>query len=102
MKSKLYYETHVTIDSTDLTEDRVEELFSIAKEVDFRVSKFIMLKSPDAPDAFISGRAEDYMEAVVALRKVIFILQKNFFKIKRYKIEDVIIDSNKDDYFKLL
>lgn len=91
-KSDLYYECHVTIEPVE--GDMAHILRELSIQHNFRVSTFVMHKDGSTPDAFTSARDASY--ACMLTRMVAFIsaLREGGYKIKRYKIEDTILDSN--------
>ncbi len=97
MKSRLYYECHVTIEPPT-TVERVQELDTISKSRGWRMSTFTMLKpGAEPPNAFISYRNQDYDKTLAGVRAVIDDVEAHGFTVLRWKIEDTLFDSNKGD-----
>ena len=98
----LYYESHVTIEPV-LDERDLEHLKFVCELHGFRVADLLMQKrKEDTPerskfDTFCSSRSVD----MPVLEKRMFDFVKACrdigFKVWRYKIEDVILDSKVDD-----
>lgn len=77
----LYHESHVTIEP--VFDERLERLKQLCNEHGFRVTDLLMQKRTAA--------LESRMFAFVAA------LRDEGFKVWRYKIEDVVLDSKVDD-----
>lgn len=97
----LYHESHVTIEP--IFDARLEQLQFLCKLHGFRVADLLMQKrKEDTPersrfDTFCSSRSVD--PAALEARMFAFVnaLHSAGFKVWRYKIEDVILDSKVDD-----
>lgn len=92
-KSDLYYECHITFEPVNLPERA--KLKEICEEFGFRVATFIMEKDSPIPDAFASARAVSYATIVMLMVAVVATLNAAGFKVKRYKIENTLLDTNK-------
>ena len=107
MESKLYYEAHITIEPVK-TDDLLDDLRIIAGDLGFKVANLLMMKRPEATlerspyDTFLTGHGKSYSDIEDRLKRCVRILQKNGFKVYRYKIEDTLIDSRTDDKLNLL
>jgi len=93
----LYYEAHITIDPVfDRRRQQAEE---IAKTHRFRLAKLIMRKSEAdkeqvaKDDTFMTSNRASYIDLSVDLRNCVKELQMNDFVVRRYKIEDTLVDS---------
>ena len=101
-----YYECHVTIDP--VFDDRREEASVIAKKYKFKLAHLIMKKKSNEEekvsdrDTFMTGHSENYFDILERMIDLVKDLKENCFGVRRYKIEDVILDSNKFDYHGLL
>lgn len=101
----LYYECHVTIEP--LFDDLLEQASVIAKKHKFKVADLLMKKRKSDTeerskyDTFMSSRSDDYTDIKLRMISLISELKTNNIKLWRYKIEEVTIDSNIDDYFNL-
>lgn len=97
----LYHESHVTIEP--VFDERLERLKQLCTEHGFRVADLLMQKrTSDTPersrfDTFCSSRSVD--PAALESRMFAFVaaLCEEGFKVWRYKIEDVVLDSKVDD-----
>lgn len=102
LKSRLYYECHVTIEPPK-TQQALNVLEDIAKATGWRVSTFTMLKpGAEPPNAFISYRNQDYTKTKASVRGVINNLESAGFNVMRWKIEDTLFDSNKGDTLNMI
>ena len=96
MKSKLYYEAHVTIEP--VFDERLEDLKKIAFYWGFRVADLLMVKRPnDTPerskyDTFMTARNTDYDIIHDNTIRCVDNLFEAGFKVWRYKIEDTLLD----------
>lgn len=106
MRSKLYYESHVTI--APVFDEKLVEMKAICVKYKFRVADLILKhKKADAAkpyegDSFCTSRGvefEDIRDRTVGLMVE---LREKGFEIWRYKIEDTLLDSKSgDDLFPL-
>ena len=101
----LYYEVHVTIDP--IAEQRVKVLRSVADAFGYRLAKLIMRKEggrdvPHTDDMFLTTRGIEYEEVEENLTNFVRALQTANFKVRRYKIEDTLVDSAQQDTLKLI
>ena len=106
MEAKHYFESHVTIDP--VFDNERDEVATIAVQHGFKLAKLLMQKrKEDTPeqskhDTFMTGHGKqsgDITERTIALVKD---LQAHKYKVRRYKIEDTVLDSRIDDEFGLL
>lgn len=94
--SRLYFEAHITIAPPEPC--MLPLLENLASQADWRVSTFAMLKPGEhQPDAFISARDESYALMVRRVRDMKTVLELSQFTVKRWKIEDTMLDSNRGD-----
>jgi len=102
----LYYESHITIEPTD--ENGRVKIQEIITPTGFKLAKLLMQKrSVDTPerskyDTFCTGHSTDLQEIMSMMVACIWCLQQAGFKVWRYKIESVIIDSRNEDVLNLL
>jgi hypothetical protein len=101
----LYYEVHVTLDP--ISEQRVKVLRSVADAFGYRIAKLIMRKEggrdvPHTDDMFLTTRGVEYGEVVDNMVSFIRALGASNFKVRRYKIEDTLIDSAQQDILNLI
>lgn len=100
------YFDHVTIEP--VFENNLEELKALIEETGFRVASLLMKKREEDTetrsqyDTFMTNHYETKEDAANGIRWVASILKENRYKIWRYKIEDVIMDSRGDDVLELL
>jgi hypothetical protein len=100
LDTNLYFEVHVTLDPSAL--DRILDLKAIAATFDFRVADLIKQNGdPSNRDAFTTLRSKKYIDAKIKTKAFVAMLEKSGFAIKRYKIENTIVDSNVADEFGL-
>ena len=96
----LYYESRVTIDPvTD--EARHATLERVAYTHGYHVAKLVMHKGP-VKDSFMTARGTRYADTVRALQALVKDLNAEGFVVRRYKIEDTVLDSNRQDELRLL
>ena len=102
----LYYESHVTIEP--VFEDRLDLVSTIAWCFKFKPAKLLMQKrEEDTPerskyDTFMTGHSDSYEDLSERTKAIVGLLKDNGFKVWRYKIESIVMDSRIDDVFGLL
>jgi hypothetical protein len=101
----MYYECHVTIEHV-LDEKRVLAK-KIAETQGFKLAELLMTNFEESrKDTFMTSHSEPDMLSMRALEvrmcKLVQNMQEAGFKVFRYKIEHVVIDSRNDDRYKLL
>lgn len=105
MKS-LYYECHVTIEP--VFGERLENFQAVCETENFHVAKLLMQKRAEdtpersAKDSFCTGHSQDYGDIYTRMINLIHRLQEHGFQVWRYKIEDCVLDSRKEDSLCLL
>lgn len=102
----IYFESHVTLDPV------FDEKLRVAKELclhhGFRVAELLMQKRrEDSPekskhDTFASSRDTSYSILRDRMVACINALKEAGYVVRRYKIEDVILDSRHQDELNLL
>ena len=106
MNKTLYFECHITLDP--VFEDKLETLKELCLPFGYKVASLLMKKrEQDAPtmsmyDTFTTGHKMKYEDAEASVKAIVPLLLKHGYNVRRYKIEDVIIDSRNEDLFKLL
>jgi hypothetical protein len=101
MISGMYYEAHVTIDP--VSGERLQDFKMIAGQYGFRVADLIKVNGePSAKDSFCSARNRNYESMVMNTVDLVRSLRVHGFKVRRYKMEDTLCDSNSWDALRLL
>lgn len=102
----LYFESHITIEP--VFDERREQASAIAKNNGFRLADLLMKKRTEQTeersdkDTFMTSHGKFFEDIEQRMRDVVVELQKEGFKVWRYKIEDVVLDSRYEDVFGLL
>lgn len=86
----MYYECHITIDP--VFDERLEEFKKLCEGFEFKVAKLLMEKSPSTTDSFCTGHHKDFTILEIRMRGLTRILRAYDFKIRRNKIEAVVLD----------
>lgn len=101
VQARLYFESHVTIDPVfDARRDAAEAL---ARKHRFRMAKLIMRKRegddevPHEDDAFMTARHKSLLAIRNYTSNLVRDLRDHGFVVRRYKIEDTLLDSNHGD-----
>lgn len=98
--TNLYYESHITIDP--VYEDGLAKFKKLAAKYNFRVAKLLMEKTPSTLDSFCTSRSKEYTQIVNDTICLVEALRGEGFHVRRYKIEDTLVDSKIEDRYKLL
>lgn len=97
----LYHEAHVTIDP--VREDRRQFVQQLATPWGFKLAKLLMQKGePSALDTFMTGHGTNYVQLQLRMTGLIKALQRDGLVVRRYKIEDTLMDSRSEDVLGLL
>lgn len=101
--TKMYYEAHVTIDPVE-DDLQLAQLKNLAEACQFRVAKLLLRKGrgPSTDDAFMTSRSDDWEEIKFNTRILVRNLRRAGFGVRRYKIEDTLMDSKIEDQMGLL
>lgn len=105
-KSKLYFESHVTIEP--VFDEKLEVVSALAKKHGFRVANLLMKKRSEATeersdkDTFMTTSSKYFDDISTRTRDLVWQLQKEGFKVWRYKIEDTVLDSKISDVYGLI
>lgn len=100
------YECHVTIEP--VFDERLEELKELVKPFRFKVADLIMKKTfldkeePSKKDTFMTGHSTNWEDIQSRMINLITEVENNNYKIFRYKIEEILLDSREEDIFRLL
>lgn len=105
--TSLYYECHITIDPIfdESGRDKLQELIT---PHGFKLAKLLMQKrKEDTPemskyDTFMTAHHTIEIEMLYKLFNCMKVLKENGYIIRRYKIENVILDSRINDKFEML
>lgn len=104
--ARLYYEAHVTI--APVFDDERDGADVTARQYGFKLAKLLMQKRAlDAPeqskyDTFMTAHATDLDDIINRTRNLVTTLKHNGFTVRRYKIEDTMLDSRSVDELGLL
>lgn len=96
-----YYEAHVTVEP--VFEERLEQFKIICHDYKFRVANLLMQKRAhdteerSKNDSFCTGRGISYTDTKKRMLALVDRLEKEGFKVWRYKIESTLLDSRYDD-----
>lgn len=94
------YESHITIDP--VFGEQLSKLTSLCEPFGFKPAKLLMEKKPSQLDTFITGHSGTFFHLRDRMVELIPLLQTNGFIIRRYKIEEVMVDSRQSDIYDLL
>ncbi len=91
----LYHECHVTIEPVE--GERFVQFEHICSKWDFKVATLLMQKTLDRSklDSFCTGKNKEYLPLENRMRWLLADLEQNEFKVFRYKIEAIILDSKR-------
>lgn len=95
--SSLYYECHITIDP--VFEEEREKLQGLVSSQGFQLAKLLMQKRmEDTPerskyDTFMTSHDKSFAAMLSRMKNAVFLLRENGYIVRRYKIENVILDS---------
>lgn len=104
-----YFEAHVTINP--LEEHELLKGEEIASRNKFKLAKLLMQKVNDTGepilfrsplDTFLTAHSKDLAEIQHRVKGLVKDLKENKFIVRRYKIEDTVMDSRINDILKIL
>lgn len=104
--AQIYLEAHVTIEP--IFGAKLEEATKIAEKHNFRVAKLLMQTNREgteersSKDTFMTGHSLYQHDIKIRTKNLVKALQKQGFKVWRYKIEDTILDSRHQDIWNFL
>lgn len=96
-----YYESHITVEP--IFDERLDQFKVLCKQHGFKAADLLMQKrKEDTPersryDTFCTGRATTQTDLHNRMMSLLGLLQREGFKVWRYKIEHAILDSREDD-----
>lgn len=99
--SRHYYEAHVTVEPC--FDDELERFKVICRDYKFHVAHLLMQKRKSDSeersknDSFCTGRGISYTDIKTRMLALVERLDKEGFKVWRYKIESTLLDSRYDD-----
>lgn len=99
--SRHYYEAHVTVEP--VFSDKLELFKIICQDYKFRVASLFMQKRREDTgersrnDSFCTGRGISYTDIEKRMLTLVSRLEREGFKVWRYKIESTLLDSRYDD-----
>lgn len=101
-----YFESHITIEP--VFDERRDEAASIAKLYGFKLAELLMKKRKQdteersSKDTFMTSHSKDAYDIISSMRGCINHLRNRNFKVWRYKIEAIMMDSRIEDEMNLL
>lgn len=104
--AKHYYECHITIEP--VFGDQLQVVKAIAEYAHFKVAHLLMKKRDEDTevrskhDTFMTSHHKEYFILEERMKRLIFVLKETGFKVWRYKIEDILLDSRIKDELELL
>lgn len=108
MEARIYYEAHVTIEPlNDLTRPAVQTL---CDRHGFKIAEFLMQRADSAapdvpandPNSFVSCRETNKTTMIRRITYLVLDLRKAGIEVRRYKMEDTLVDSRHGDEWGLL
>ena len=97
LRSRLYYECHITIEP--VFDVRLRNFQSICGSFGFRAADLLMKKRDEDTaersqnDTFATGRDNAYEHLLTRMIGLVAALRTNGYQVWRYKIEDTLLDS---------
>lgn len=105
-RAKMYFECHITIEP--VFDERLSQIKEIATRHGFRVADLLFQKrKEDTPtlskyDTFMTMHHVFLEDMKFAMINLISELIESGFKVLRYKIEDIVLDSRIEDCYNLV
>jgi len=105
-QARLYFESHVTMDPV-FDADR-DKLAAIVKPFGFKLANLIMRKreadgeQPHQDDTFATAHGSELAAILERTRACVRALSEHGFVVRRYKVEDTVVDSRIEDELGLL
>lgn len=99
--AKHYYEAHITIDPVPA--EHREKVQNLINPWRFKLAKLLMDKGvPSQLDTFMTGHDKELENIADRVTSTVVALRTAGYKVRRYKIEDTILDSRISDVLELL
>lgn len=99
--AELYFEAHITLDP--VPESERAEVEAMVRRYGFKLAKLLMDKGvPSQIDTLMTGHSRSLKQLSGDMRSAIAAVQHSGRVVRRYKIEDTVLDSWHKDVFKLL
>ena len=101
-----YYEAHITVEP--VFDSKREILAGLSKQYCFRLAELLMKKNREDTltrsdkDSFLTGTNKDYNILLLRMVALIGLLKREKYKVYRYKIEKVVLDSKTGDSLGIL
>lgn len=101
-----YFEAHITIEP--LFDDELNDLKKLAATFKFKVADLLIKThrkdtlERSSLDSFLTGHGGDLPDLMLRTEQLLNMLHCYGFKVWRYKIEDILIDSKLCDTWKLV
>lgn len=100
----LYFESHVTVDPLEGNE--LERFKRACEEYGFRVADLVMIKNGhtqrSTKDAFCTTRDKNFASIKFRTINLVEACKRQGIKVRRYKIEDTLVDSKINDEYELI
>jgi len=91
------YECHITIDPIIPTAE-MHKLIELCDKAKFKVAKLLKeVGFPSNLDQFMTGHGNEFNELHGRMRLLCLLLKEAGFVIRRYKIEEILVDSRLGD-----
>lgn len=98
------YECHITIDP--VFDERREAVEKLSASFSFKLAKLVMIKEgrtlENDKDTFMTGHAVSLRGLKTRMKLLCLALIQAGFVVRRYKIEEILIDSRTNDYLRIL
>ena len=103
-ETEYYFECHITFDP--VFDEQLILLEDVVKKYNFKVAKLLMQKGKyeeiSTKDTFMTGHSKNYDDISNRMKFLIDETTKLGYNIRRYKIENIVLDSRICDELNLL